>query len=1149
LRLRLCETHQLADAVRLTDGSVARLCQRCHRLHPLSAFSGTKHACKQALAALAAANSRRRAACAAPSPQQSAQEHAQASAAASPDGSAATAAPTPGRGDARACDDIVSWLSNSVAPAGAPAAAAAAAAAALPEGQPFVVRLSPNAPDANLAAAAAALALHGFAIHIKLPHCASPIELPSPPALRGALGAAFPDAVAPPSVALLPGCVLLLVDALLPWPGHDEAAPEAQAAARIAAALRGAGLVTHAAALGACVTVGGVRCLVATSQTETLPPDEAPAFWLAPQAVLTLAGGGSDVQQGDDVALSYDGAQLTLVARCGGQHVRVSFAPQDGRLRLHRGDAAAAAPIGGALLLQPAAAARSNASRVVLLCGADAALAAEVNAACAQLGLREPPSDAGGGANDQMMQRVLCILGAALRPRAPLRVRQAAGAAAVWLGWEAAASALVRIMQSEHDGAGPLSDECDVITALALHMAAHASAARIAGCAPAADAVMAALATAPGAPQPHVAEAAWRLAGAALQRASDAGHADPGCAVAVARRDVDGADAIPECKAHAQRVLHGVWRLILEREALTADDDGDGVDDEAAGGLAVGDEDDDEDEDEDAAYDAHLLLQNRTLFNMSGLMSCLSAASTAFNLQRFVLHAPAWPPLGVSGTAGALVERVRLYPATSFGGGPAHGARDAVPWDVVQSHAALMRAFSLAVHLPMAAALLLLSLRLTAARARTRLGDPRLFAALHACESLAALVCDVLCLHATGAAPAYPAVPLLVRALGTWFVCVLGPYRPALVWAVLGAQLLGVFGVPVAAGRLPAVLRDSPAHLLLAAVLLRCIVTVRGRDRRLRAEFAAQRTAERARVVAAAAQRRTAKPQEERQPLTADDGVGGSDTAREQRDEAMAAAAAVEEADAGAEEEERAYDEFLMVQNRFVWQTTSGLGLLGALLYTVQGVRVLGRTDWPSADELKVAMPLIDAIVLRRPTWSAQSAAIRPRDVPWPAVRFGSAVYVAYSVALHIPGMLVLMVLSWRRTLPRWRHAPAHMVLLSIPETFAALLCDALVFNACGAVPEYSTAVPVLLRAVAVILCVQRCMARPGVMYAVFANRALCTFGALLVTGHWRVLFSNFGYAITAVSLAYLAATVGARERKMRAAFALHRAARVKKVD
>ena len=112
-----------------------------------------------------------------------------------------------------------------------------------------------------------------------------------------------------------------------------------------------------------------------------------------------------------------------------------------------------------------------------------------------------------------------------------------------------------------------------------------------------------------------------------------------------------------------------------------------------------------------------------------------------------------------------------------------------------------------------------------------------------------------------------------------------------------------------------------------------------------------------------------------------------------------------------------------------------------------------------------------------------------------------------------------------------------------------APLCDALVFHACGGVPEYATAAPVILRVVAVILCVQRCMARPAMMYAVFTIRALCTFGALLITGHWRVLCTNFGYAFTAASLAYLAATVGARERKMRAAFARHRAARLKKVD
>ena len=37
-------------------------------------------------------------------------------------------------------------------------------------------------------------------------------------------------------------------------------------------------------------------------------------------------------------------------------------------------------------------------------------------------------------------------------------------------------------MQSEHYGTAPPGDEGDVVTVLALHMAAHASAARTAGC-------------------------------------------------------------------------------------------------------------------------------------------------------------------------------------------------------------------------------------------------------------------------------------------------------------------------------------------------------------------------------------------------------------------------------------------------------------------------------------------------------------------------------------------------------------------------------------------------------------------------------------------------------------------------------------------
>jgi len=56
---RLCEAHLHAQVVALPDtGAPGRFCQRCHKLQPLAAFSGTKRTCD---AALASFNKKRRA--------------------------------------------------------------------------------------------------------------------------------------------------------------------------------------------------------------------------------------------------------------------------------------------------------------------------------------------------------------------------------------------------------------------------------------------------------------------------------------------------------------------------------------------------------------------------------------------------------------------------------------------------------------------------------------------------------------------------------------------------------------------------------------------------------------------------------------------------------------------------------------------------------------------------------------------------------------------------------------------------------------------------------------------------------------------------------------------------------------------------------
>jgi hypothetical protein len=869
---RLCDEHQLADAVTLADGSAARLCQRCHRLHPLSEFWGAKHSCNASLEALAAGARRRRLKAAASNaeahkasllPPPTLPQHGGAS---SSDDASAVVTPSA----VRLSDDAVRWLNTYAAREliGAPAAAAAAAAdrAAAAPPHAILARLS-SAPGANLAAAAAALALHGFSMELKLPQCDSPASLPPAAALRTALAAALPDAAAAPTCALLQGCVLLVVDALLTAP--PEGPPGAQAE-RVAAALRAAGVNDYASARGAFVAVGGSRRTLGAPAAVVATSCEMPTLWVLPRALLGPAAAVDSDEEATTLpyhigSSDADTLSVTLHARCAGHRVRLQLeaGAQQQRARVHGADAIAVGP--GALLLQAwarddaaggALAAVASAPRCVLLCGGDAALAAQVNATCAQLGLLDASSCAHFGAADAAMQRVMRVLGDALRPHAPLRVRQAAAAAAVWLGWDAAAAALLRVMQAEHDTAVAQSErgeEDDASTAVALHMAAHALAARTAGCAPNADAVMEALSPVLGAPAADVAAAAWRVACAALLHASEEdGHADPACAVAAARHAVARSDAPPALKARALHVLRAVGLLVREREAAAAEHTP--VDDEAAGA-----------------------------------------------------------------------------------GG--HAAPDLAP------------------------------------------------------------------------------------------------------------------------GALPS------------------------------------------------------------------------------------SALAEDEA------EERAYDAFLMAENRSMWQATSVLGLLGAVMYVVQAVRqVAWRDDWPSPHDLAVSLPMLEATALRRPAWVRDAArVVRPRDVPWPAVRRATAVYVAYSALVLIPAYVTLVMLAWRKVVPRWRHAPTHFVLLAVTDTISFQVCDALVFHACGAVPEYPVDVPMFVRALGALITVQRGMARPEVMRVVFAHRTLCHVGALVATGHGRVLLTNYAYAANAAVWLYCTVTVGARERKLRAAFAAQRRARSEK--
>jgi hypothetical protein len=246
------------------------------------------------------------------------------------------------------------------------------------------------------------------------------------------------------------------------------------------------------------------------------------------------------------------------------------------------------------------------------------------------------------------------------------------------------------------------------------------------------------------------------------------------------------------------------------------------------------------------------------------------------------------------------------------------------------------------------------------------------------------------------------------------------------------------------------------------------------------------------------------------------------------------------------EAEALAYDVFLMTQNRTVWQTTSFLGLLGAVLYLILAMRlVFARDAWPSAAEVGMTMPLIEQVQLHR-AWSALPP-LAPRDVPWSVVQRYTRYFRAYNVGVQIPSYIVLLVLSWRRRVFARRHAPLMFIALALPDTFLPLVCDTLVLVATGTAPEYPASVSLLVRAAGTWMCLQHGMARPAAVRALMAHRALCMFGVLLVTGNgWRVL-ANYAYATNAAVIFYCALTAEKREHKLRAIFAAQHAAAQKR--
>jgi hypothetical protein len=603
-------------------------------------------------------------------------------------------------------------------------------------------------------------------VHVKLPVMSAPSELPSA-ALLAAAGELFPAAAGSPTGAIRPGCVLLSLDALTAGSAPDAGAAAvalraAFTAAGCAAKLRGGDV--RIGDVQESLVDGSVRSVSATPPLRLWPPAavlrgaDAAVFEMidgrgaaAARVHARMAGAAlrCDVDADDDAR-----AALLLQADAeGAALLEVEHAP---------GTQADAAAAFAATTLSPPS--------VVLLCR-DAAIVDQICATC---------SREGRGA-DADMQRVLLVLGAALRPHAPLRVRCAAAAASVWCGWYAA---LTRLLAAPDAGA--------VVLCAATHVAACDASGLSACSAAVADAAKRLW-------PPAACRAAARLLDTASTR--DA-HLAPSCAAEAALSHADDTVAPP---------LRALMALLAD-----APDDAD-----AAADAAARDNDADE-----LAYLGYMARHNSTHWRVVGALAVLGNALQLLKIVRYLLMAnPEVSDVYVSNT--------RLHP---LGGGAAMSPFDVSPGVALPYLRGYVLA-SLALRLP-AQALLIAAVHRTPAR-----WYERTFYTLIMTDICFYGLIEALVMHATGAVAEWPAAPACLHAAGAYIGLRKVPFRLPRVYGMCATKFILTCGPLLWAGAWR-VLLHNVGYVTQALVFMSAALLAAGRDRDMRAEHrAAQRLA------------------------------------------------------------------------------------------------------------------------------------------------------------------------------------------------------------------------------------------------------------------------------------------------------------------
>jgi hypothetical protein len=747
--------------------------RRCNRLQLLTDFEGSKHTCA---AALASHNARRRhlRRPAAP-PLKRAACDAAAVAADSPD--------VPPQLAATGATNVCTWLTEH-APEATTAVAAEAAVLFVRANAGSAAAMRADL-SAAAAAAAAAAALHGCTVHIKLPALHSPCELPSS-ALRAAVDdALFPGAAVLPTGAVRPGCVLLSLDALLPGQRRREMPLHS---AGFAEALRLA--FSPSALQRGVLRVGDSQVALDADEPASNVP-LTPQLRLMPAAALLRGGGGEGGAPLFDVGGAADALVLgTVHARLSGHALRSSLDAGRRVLQLH-------ADSEGAALVEVehttgdassfASETRISPARVVLLC-TDAAVVAQVAATCSH-------AVDSSAADDEALQRVLHVLGAALRPRSSRRVRCAAAAAAVWLGWDAVLARLLR---------AHTADTPAVVCCAAAHAAARGRGT------PAACDVVIAAAVSRLWPPAACAHAVRLLEEASVSHA----HLQPECAAGAAlQAALQAADTGVDDAAAAAQLLAALLELLAD------------VDDVVVDSLA----------DDEASYVTWLARHNARHWVVVSSLAVLGSAVVLLNASRHVLFSSAAAG-AVAGTArfgavnDALIAATRLHSLDGSGG--VRSPLD-VPWGDIVTHIRAYVVTLLALRLPAQVALLVASRRMARRHSSTRRYE-RTFFTLLMVDTLFYLLIEAWIMHATHAAIEWPSVPAFISAGGIGIGLQNVPFRLRYVYAFITLKLAATV-VALAHARAWRVLLLNAGCLAQIAVLLSAALLAGQRDRAMRA--------------------------------------------------------------------------------------------------------------------------------------------------------------------------------------------------------------------------------------------------------------------------------------------------------------------------